>query len=247
MVGSLAMWTIIDTGKGSAERNMEVDAMLLEAIEPGAAPILHFYRWERPSATYGYFVNPEDHLTETACAELDLARRATGGGIVFHLWDLAFSAIVPATAPFFSENTLSNYGFINRAVAKAVETYGGQVKNATLIPEDAPSLDASCGRFCMARPTKYDVVLHGKKIAGAAQRQKKQGYLHQGTISLKPPSVDQLDSWLKTGSRVLEAMQSYTFALLPADANEASLEKARNSLQDLLFQSLLDQTHTYAT
>jgi len=243
------MWKILDTGMASAAQNMEMDAALLDKIELGADPLLHVYRWERPSATYGYFIDPKSHLDLVAAEQdgLDLARRPTGGGIVFHLWDLAFSVIVPASAPFFSENTLSNYAFINRAVANAVETYLGQEKNTALIPEDAAALDSACDRFCMARPTKYDVVLHGKKIAGAAQRQKKQGFLHQGTISLKPPSIPQLESWLKSGSRVLEAMQSYTFALLPADADEVSLEEARSSVQDLLYQSLTLQTLAYAT
>ena len=41
-----------------------------------------------------------------------------------------------------------------------------------------------------ARPTKYDVILHGKKIAGAAQRKKKQGYLHQGSICFTLPDYN---------------------------------------------------------
>ncbi len=238
------MWKILDTGQSSASHNMKIDAELLENVESGGEAILHLYRWERPSATYGYFVKPEDHLDLAATERdgLELARRPTGGGIVFHLWDLAFSVIVPASAPFFSENTLTNYGFVNRAVAHAVETYLGQEKKVALIAEDAPAFDASCGRFCMALPTKYDVVLHGKKIAGAAQRQKKQGYLHQGTISLKAPSAAQLESWLKSGSRVLEAMQSYTFALLPTDSDKIAMEETRKALEELLYQSLIAES-----
>ncbi len=245
------MWEIIDTGSASAARNMGIDAELLEKAESLSAPILHFYRWERPSVTYGYFIDPAEHLDleVMALGGIDLARRPTGGGIVFHLWDLAFSVIVPSSVPFFSENTLANYSFINRAVAQAVETYMGREK-ITLIPDDAPALDPTCSRFCMARPTKYDVVLHGRKIAGAAQRQKSQGFLHQGTISLKGPSISQLaslESWLLPGNRVLEAMQSYTFAFLPVDASAEILEEARRSIQELLYQSLVDQTQSYAT
>ena len=51
----------------------------------------------------------------------------------------------------------------------------------------------------MAKPTQYDIVYKGKKIAGAAQRKKTQGYLHQGTISLAAPQIDLLQesSFLK--------------------------------------------------
>lgn len=101
----------------------------------------------------------------------------------------------------------------------------------------------------MARPTKYDVVLQGKKIAGAAQRQKKQGYLHQGTISLKAPCVAQLEAWLLPGSQVLQAMQSYTFSLLEDEADAQKMENASIKIQDLLYQSLIEQSYktNYAT
>jgi lipoate-protein ligase A len=44
----------------------------------------------------------------------------------------------------------------------------------------------------MARPTKYDVMLQGRKIAGAAQRKTKAGFLHQGTIALLCPDPELL-------------------------------------------------------
>jgi lipoate---protein ligase len=245
------MWEILDTGTASAARNMQIDDELLEKAALSSTPILHFYRWARPSVTYGYFIDPVRHLHLDVMEQdgLDFARRPTGGGIVFHLWDLAFSVIVPSKTPFFSENTLTNYAFINSAVARAARAFIDREKNAVLIPEDVPALDEACANFCMARPTKYDVVLQGRKIAGAAQRQKKQGYLHQGTISLKAPSIPQLGRWLQSGSRVLEAMQAHTFALLSTDADEEDLEEARGAMQDLLYQSLTEQSYktSYAT
>ena len=50
--------------------------------------------------------------------------------------------------------------------------------------------------FCMAKPTIYDVVYQGRKIAGAAQRRRKNGYLHQGTISLAFPQMGLLNEVL---------------------------------------------------
>lgn len=81
------MWEIFDTGTQSAEENMAIDAELLETLTPKSAPILHFYRWEKPSLTYGYFINPAEHLNLDALLRdgVSLARRPTGGGIVFHI------------------------------------------------------------------------------------------------------------------------------------------------------------------
>ncbi len=172
------MLEILDTGISTAEENMRFDEKLLENLAAEGNPILHLYSWARPSATYGYFIRPENHLDlkKAANHHLDLARRPTGGGIVFHIWDLAFSFLMPASCPQFSTGTLQNYQFVNKAVLEAVQERFSLTPE--LISEDAPSLGPDCKNFCMAKPTQYDVVYKGMKIAGAAQRKRKQGYLH---------------------------------------------------------------------
>ncbi|HEY5260153.1 MAG TPA: biotin/lipoate A/B protein ligase family protein [Rhabdochlamydiaceae bacterium] len=229
------MWRVIDTGSASAEANMRMDKELLETLEDAA--ILHLYDWERPSATYGYFVDPHKLLNVAKAKALgfDLARRPTGGGVVFHAWDLAFSVLVPETHPAFANNTLDNYAFVNRAVLKAVERFLKTEAPLNLTPADAPALDADCGRFCMARPTKYDVMLNGRKIAGAAQRRMKQGYLHQGTIALTLPD-EMLKEVLIDGTRVWEAMHLNTYPLLGTAVGK--LQTAREELKTLLKEEL---------
>lgn len=224
-------WNILDTGAASAEENMLLDAELLETLDPHALPILHFYDWAGDSATYGHFVNPADflNLQQAKKLGLNLGKRPTGGGIVFHIWDLAFSVLIPAGHPQFSENTLDNYAFVNNRVLGAIDAFIGN--QPELIPENAPAFDTACTRFCMAQPTKYDVVLQGKKIAGAAQRKTKRGFLHQGTIALKMPSEDYLRKVLLPETKVLEAIQAHTFALLE---NEEDLEEGRRALREEL-------------
>src|SRR5579872_6746747 len=119
------MLQILDTGIDSAEANMRFDEKLLNQLEAQGNPILHLYQWSRPSATFGYFIRPEKHLDLENAAKnhLDLARRPTGGGIVFHIWDLAFSFLMPAEHPHFSIGTLQNYQFVNKAVLETVQTY----------------------------------------------------------------------------------------------------------------------------
>jgi len=205
-------WKILDTAARSAEENMRLDAELLETLDPNGQPILHFYDWEGDCATYGYFVNPADflNLEEVKKRKLNLAKRPTGGGIIFHIWDLAFSVLIPASHPQFSENTLDNYAFVNNRVLAAASHFIGERPMLTV--EDGPAPDRSCTRFCMAQPTKYDVVLNGRKIAGAAQRKTKKGLLHQGTISLQMPDEEYLSAILLS-PKVLDAMLVSTFPL----------------------------------
>lgn len=222
----IMIWKIHDTGISSAEENMRYDASLLERLSSEEGPILHFYDWETLSVTYGYFMEPEEwiDLEEAKKHGISFARRPTGGGIVFHLWDMAFSALVPSHCKEFSLNTLDNYAFINDAVLQAVSSLFG--KELEVILEDAPSHSPGCRNFCMARPTKYDVILQGRKIAGAAQRKTKEGFLHQGTISLKFPEEALLRAVLKPGTGVLEAILASTHPLvtLQEDLSEIKQE-----------------------
>ena len=144
---------------------------------------------------------------------------------------------MPAHFSRFSQNTLENYAFINQAVQDAMQEFlDGQ--EMELIKQDAPSLDVSCRNFCMARPTKYDLVLKGKKIAGAAQRKTKEGFLHQGTISLMQPPIEYLEDLLLPNTKVVEAMRTHTFFLLPKESNKKQLDEARMQLRHQLKQSL---------
>jgi len=238
-------WNILDTGVHTAEENMRLDRELLETLDPYALPILHFYEWERDSATYGHFTDPSQFLDlhEAKRRGLELAKRPTGGGIVFHIWDFAFSVLIPAEHPQFSPNTLDNYGFVNNAVLSAVSAFLSGRPPLEIIKEDLPAADPSCQRFCMAQPTKYDVVLHGKKIAGAAQRKTKKGFLHQGTIALKVPPREYLEAVLLPHSKVLEAIEARTFPLIQS---EEDIEKARQELKSLL-QKHMTQEYSYVT
>lgn len=228
-------WQILDSGVRSAVENMQIDADLLDNLDPAGLPILHFYDWKGDSATYGHFVNPADFLDLPKAKKrgLSLAKRPTGGGIIFHIWDLAFSLLIPAEHPYFSTSTLENYQFVNQRVLDAVQGFK-KMERMQLIPEDAPALDASCMRFCMAQPTKYDLLYEGRKIAGAAQRRTKQGFLHQGTIALKMPDFSYLEEVLLPDTQVLTAMKANTFALLQP---HEELQSGRLELKQYLEKS----------
>jgi lipoate---protein ligase len=229
------MLQILDTGINTAEVNMRLDEKLLDTLK---YPTLHLYQWSRSSATYGYFIHPEKHLDlqKAKLCGLDLARRPTGGGIVFHIWDLAFSFLLPSSHPAFSLSTLDNYRFVNEGVLEVMREFFGLTGPVELIGQDGFSLGPDCQNFCMAKPTQYDVVHEGRKIAGAAQRKRKQGYLHQGTISLAYPHLDLLEEVLLSKEDVLKAMKSFSFAPLGHSGNSALLQKTRQDLQSSLIE-----------
>ena len=102
---------------------MQRDQELLEALSKD--PILHLYRWEPRAITHGYFINPQKifHLEALQKRNIKLAKRPTGGGVVFHIWDLAFSFLMPASHPHFSLNTLDNYQYVNAIVLSSMQEF----------------------------------------------------------------------------------------------------------------------------
>jgi lipoate---protein ligase len=229
-------WTILDSGKASADHLMEKDRQLLFQLEKEERPILHFYEWEKDSATYGHFVDPYQFLDadQVKALSLDLARRPTGGGIIFHIWDFAFSVLVPSSCCAFSQNTLENYAFVNQAVLEAVKEFLQTASPLEIIPDDVRTQEKDCRFFCMAKPTKYDVVLHGKKIAGAAQRKTKHGYLHQGTISMMMPSREYLQRVLRSYESIVESMFAFSFPLMGTRSSQQELKEGRLAIKELL-------------
>lgn len=230
------MWGILDTGAASVDENMRSDAQLLAGLETRQEPLVHFYDWVQDAATYGILLDPAKYFDITACSahNLSLGRRPTGGGITFHMWDLAFSVLLPASHPAFSQNTLQNYAFVNGAVLRAVQKFC-QLRGVALASEEDAGADVRCRNVCMAAPTKYDVVLGGRKIAGAAQRRTKWGLLHQGSIALIAPSAPYLRKVLRTEMHVIDAICTVTYPLL---SEERAMQPAKREIQQLIHECL---------
>jgi len=227
------MLQVLETKPISAKENMQMDQEMLDLLDRTSDPILHFYEWEKDSITHGYFSKPEEllNLKELGKRDIDLAKRPTGGGVVFHTWDLAFSFLMPSTHPDFSINTLDNYAFVGEIVKTAVDELF-DLSETVLIPDDMEGNRF----FCMAKPTKYDVVLKGRKIAGAAQRKKRTGYLHQGTISLAKPKEEMLSSLLMEGDNIQEAMKNFSFTPLDGNWTKKELRALRDQMKVFLIK-----------
>jgi lipoate-protein ligase A len=237
------MLRVLDTGISEAEENMRMDQDFLETLDSKGEPILHLYGWKGNVATIGFFIQPEKHFNFSALEKwnLSLAKRPTGGGIVFHIWDLAFSFLMPSHHSCFSISKLDNYRFVNEAVLETMKEFFVLKGDVELTNVNFLSKIPECQNFCMAKPTQYDVVYRGQKIAGASQRRKKQGYLHQGTISLAFPDMDLLRETLLVPDEVFQAMSAYTFAPLGQNVDFKTLQEARLEIQKRLTVKLIEK------
>src|SRR5665213_1648503 len=86
-------WLLLNPGKCAAAFNMALDEALLENVVRIGKPVLRFYGWTEPAATFGYFQKFSE--VERATQLRPLIRRPTGGGIVPHDADWTYSAVFP--------------------------------------------------------------------------------------------------------------------------------------------------------
>lgn len=216
-------WLVVESLNQSAQAIMDLDLHLLEHIE---RPTLHFYTWKNESATYGHFIDPSKffNLKNVQLKKLDLAKRPTGGGILFHLWDFAFSVLIPVSHARFSLNTLENYAWINERVIQGIKDLDSQSFN---LLQHQPSCNTVSRHFCYAHPTKYDITLNGCKIGGAAQRKTKKGFLHQGSIATASVDKDYLFDVLLSPEEIVNSMQlnSSYLAINHADLKQALIKQ----------------------
>jgi lipoate-protein ligase A len=161
-----------DGVREGAALNMAIDEAL---FEQATVPTLRFYCWPRPALSFGYFGKFADVAMEME--RCDVVRRWTGGGIVPHGEDLTYSLVTPAVDPASALGPATTYAALHRAICDALRQEGWEVE---LTPTDAPKISDAC----FANPVRNDVVMAGRKIAGAAQRRTRRGFLHQGSIQI---------------------------------------------------------------
>jgi lipoate-protein ligase A len=165
-----ALHVLDDREPRSAALNMAVDEALLEQT---ANPLLRFYRWLRPSISFGYFGRYAEVAPESE--RRDIVRRWTGGGIVPHGDDLTYSIVIPRADSSFQRSSLEIYAAVHDAICRALQANGVE---ALLANDAAPKISDAC----FANAVRSDVMSGGQKIAGAAHRRSRAGLLHQGSI-----------------------------------------------------------------
>jgi lipoate-protein ligase A len=179
-------WLLLDSGPGAPAFNMVLDEALLEAMPRLGKPVLRFYGWTEPAATFGYFQKYAD--VERVTLLRPLIRRPTGGGIVPHDADWTYSLVFPPGHEWHSFKAEESYRRVHEWIQSAFA-------KLNVITKLAPcSQKSAIG--CFIGYTKFDLLWDGKKIAGAAQRRNKLGLLIQGSVQPPPISPSRAD-WEK--------------------------------------------------
>ncbi|MFM7232817.1 MAG: biotin/lipoate A/B protein ligase family protein [bacterium] len=179
-----ALW--LDTGH-APDLNMARDAALLDACEAGrVGVVLRLFRFSPPGITLGRAQVPE--------RELDLARvsadgvpwavRPTGGRAIWHDEEWTFSLVTPLSSTGWAERPELAYARTGRLLADALQRLGVPATLAPGSPRGVGAPRASVGAAppCFASTARHELVVEGRKLAGIAQRVRRETLLQQGSL-----------------------------------------------------------------
>ncbi len=156
-------WRFIPTQTYPAKINMAIDEVILEKIAQGASPpTVRFYRWRPSAVSIGRFQRIREVVDIDKCRKLgiDVVRRITGGGAVYHDYNGEITYSVLAPEELLPRDITKSYREICGWIARSLETLG---------------IESSF------QPIN-DIIVDGKKISGNAQTRRKGVVLQHGTI-----------------------------------------------------------------
>jgi len=173
---------LIRSGPLSAQMNMGLDEKIFKRYLEDGVGVLRLYRWQGPSFTYGFSQQPENFLDLGACAAdgVGVAKRITGGGVLFHHDEITYSFVCSKSDLGEPQGVFVDYRNICKFLMRFYESLGLRPVFAL----KAPDFKDRCAphEICSAAYEKYDIVIGSKKIGGNAQKRNRQAVFQHGSI-----------------------------------------------------------------
>ena len=204
-------WYLLQSGPGDYAFNMALDEALLHAAPRLGAPVLRFYGWTEPAASFGYFQKYAE--IERITPLRPLVRRPTGGGLVPHDADWTYSLVFPPNDGWYSLSATDSYRRVHEWIRAAFAMLN---LTAALAPACRKTLPGQC----FQGHERFDLLWRGRKIAGAAQRRTRDGLLIQGSVQPAGLGVARTD-WEKAMCDVAREGQSADWTAFHPDASLA--------------------------
>jgi len=165
---------------------MAVDAGLLNEVDGAADPrtIVRFYQWRRPTISLGRNQRVEKAVDRVYCEAngIDIVHRPTGGRAVLHDDELTY-AVISNDSSCFGDTIYGNYKRVSEALCLGYRHLGVP---AVLAPDTRkPDITENGGDPpCFISPSRYELMVEGRKIVGSAQRRVRRSFLQHGSMPI---------------------------------------------------------------
>ena len=221
----MGVWRLLKPEVGDAFTNMAVDEAIMKArIEDRVPNTLRFYRWNPSAVSIGHFQNLHNEIHVENCRDhgVDIVRRITGGGAVYHdsNGEITYSIVAKTSELGCTDlDMLSAYQKICSGLNEAVKILGAKAEFNPPDPKRCPNL-----------------TIRGRKISGNAQSCKKGVLLQHGTFLLdidhekmftflKVPWAKTLNDVLKVSKRKLTSTRQELDSEFSTDQTYQALVK----------------------
>ncbi len=215
-------WRLIPLTTHNAAMNMAIDEAILTARTTNQTPnTLRLYRWRPSTVSIGKNQNPEAELYVDNCRKMgiDIIRRISGGGTVFHSAQDEVTYSVIAQTSKIGKSIPDTYQHIYAAVTDALRLLGIPADYSTGDTKNCPNL-----------------TVNNKKISGSAQAIRKGTLLQHGTLLLNV-NLEQMFQllrvpWAKTCMQVATVAKRKITSVHETLGHAVSPETAANALTE---------------
>jgi len=167
----MQIWRLLPLATDSAFMNMGIDEAILRTRAADAVPnTLRFYRWKPSAISIGRFQKIVNEVHLDSCRQLgvDVVRRISGGGTVYHdQKDEVTYSVIAKTEDLVTTDIAEVYQRIYAAINEALRLIG-------IAADYSPGNMKNCP----------NLTVNGKKISGSAQANKSGIVLQHGTLLL---------------------------------------------------------------
>jgi len=217
----MAVWRLLKLETYNAFMNMAIDEAIMKArIENHVQNTLRFYCWKPSAVSIGRFQNIEKEVQLDNCRKhgVDVVRRITGGGTVYHdSEDEITYSVVANKKDLEAPDITAVYAKIYAGLAEAVKILGLRA-------------DFNKGNV----KTCPNLMVNGKKISGSAQSHKKGVVLQHGTllvdVDLKKMFTFLRVPWARTCMEVVGVAERKITSIKKELGRHVSVEEVKEAL-----------------
>ncbi len=165
-------WRLLQLEANDAFTNMAVDEAIMMARMEGLVPnTLRFYRWKPSAVSVGRFQDVSKEVYTENCRRhsVDVVRRITGGGAVYHDYEHEITySVIAHEKDFGTADVVSTYNRICDGLIEAAKILGVKADFSLGDPKRCPN-----------------ITINGRKISGSAQCRRGGALLQHGTFLLE--------------------------------------------------------------
>ncbi len=190
-------WRLVREELLEGPEAMAYDEVAAETVAEGGPATVRVYQWLPPTLSLGYAQDP-DTVDWEFCAEtgIDVVRRRTGGGAIYHdtHGDVSYSIVAPADA--LSGDLTESYAELCEPLLAALSELG---IDAGFADEAAPAqYEPAC--YLRATDPAHDVVgPDGRKLSGNAQYRTRDAVVQHGSLTFTVRPERHLDCFADPG------------------------------------------------